>query len=501
MSAWRRALRIALSSGIALLLTSGVEAAGEAPDYSALSIGVAPFESVAPGGGDVPDIAAELANALDALGVGRVVGPEQLGAPALAEPAADPLRAAAEAASVRAVVVGRTTRLGNRYSVDVRLRSGITGAVAATYVAEVPVTDELAPAVGGLAQQIARAVLELEERGGLSVVVAPTRRPAPLVPPAAPKSRRPSDGQGTPFGLWSFDSKAPLSIRADELEATDKQGARTLRFRDGVRVEQGDMTLVSDRLQAFYEAGAKEPHRLVAEGNVALSQDDRGARCQKAVYERAKQRIVCQGEARLHDGSDTVEGTAIEFDLASDRVFVRGGTRLSLGSSQGATATPGAAPAVKEEGEAGGDSFGFGQLEGDAPIAVRSETLAAFEADEVRQLLFEGGVEVTQGDLTIRSERLEAVYPRGERRPDRLVAIGDVALHQGGREVECERAVYHRLARRVDCIGTAVLREGGDEVEGELIEFDLAAKTVVVTGRTRLRMNQPVSAGPESAVQ
>ena len=93
--------------------------------------------------------------------------------------------------------------------------------------------------------------------------------------------------------------------------------------------------------------------------------------------------------------------------------------------------------------------------------------------------------------------------PEGARQPERLVAIGDVRVSQGGREMSCDRAIYHHRAERLDCTGAAVLREGSDEVMGEAIEFDLAARTVVVTGRTRLRMNQGLSAGnePERVVQ
>jgi len=159
-------------------------------------------------------------------------------------------------------VVGRTTRLGERYSFDVRLRSGLSGAVVATYVAELPVAEPLDPVVDGLAGRIAQSMLALEESGGLAVSAAPPVPREVVAPPPVPV--READGQGAPFGLWDFDSDEPLSIRADELDATDSEGARTLRFRSNVEVEQGDLLLFADRLEAFYESGAKEPHRLTA---------------------------------------------------------------------------------------------------------------------------------------------------------------------------------------------------------------------------------------------
>ena len=66
------------------------------------------------------------------------------------------------------------------------------------------------------------------------------------------------------------------------------------------------------------------------------------------------------------------------------------------------------------------------------------------------------------------------------------MATGEVSLTQGEREARCNRAVYHREARRVECSGQAELKDGDDRVHGETIAFDLDAETVVVTGSTRL---------------
>jgi lipopolysaccharide export system protein LptA len=135
----------------------------------------------------------------------------------------------------------------------------------------------------------------------------------------------------------------------------------------------------------------------------------------------------------------------------------------------------------------------------DAPLAIRADRLEAFEEDGRRQIRFEGDVEVVRSDVILRSQRLEAIYPDGESQPDRLVATGDVALTQGEREARCNRAVYHREARRVECSGEAELRDGDDRVHGEMIAFDLDAETVVVKGGTRLFF-RPDGAAQETAL-
>ena len=66
-----------------ILLASSLGIAGAA---LAAGIGVAPFESVAPQGQTTPDVASHVAQRLATRGIGPVVGPAALGAPARFEP-------------------------------------------------------------------------------------------------------------------------------------------------------------------------------------------------------------------------------------------------------------------------------------------------------------------------------------------------------------------------------------------------------------------------------
>jgi lipopolysaccharide export system protein LptA len=457
--------------------------ADRAPDpLPDLAIGVAPFRQGIPTGGEVLDVGAPLAAALAALGVARIVGPEQLRALDVAEPAADFVREIATQAGIDAVVLGRATRLGSRVSLDVRLRSGRSGAVAGTYVAEVALSEPLEPVLAELAEQVlsgARAVLE----GGAQAPRAARRASDP--PPAAapaPASQAESEPEKarTPFGLDALKGGAPLTIRSDELEATEQDGARTLTFRGHVEVRRGDLTLGADRLQAFYLPGAKQPSELSAWGDVTVVQGARSARCDRAVYDHAAERVVCRGNAELGDDEDRIRGERITFDLAARRVSVEGDVRLLLQPRPASLQ----ADAPREVPDPAADDLAV--LESDAPLAIRADRLEAFERDGRREIRFEGQVEVVRSDVVLRSQRLEAIYPAGDRQIDRLVATGEVALTQGAREARCERAVYHRGAGRVECSGQAELRDGEDRVRGEMIAFDLDAETVVVTGGTRL---------------
>jgi lipopolysaccharide export system protein LptA len=125
-------------------------------------------------------------------------------------------------------------------------------------------------------------------------------------------------------------------------------------------------------------------------------------------------------------------------------------------------------------------------IDSDAPLAIHSDRLEALDRDGRREILFEGNVQVARSDATLRSHRLEALYPEQAQQPDRLVATGQVAFTQGTREARCDRATYHRIQRRIECAGDAELWDGEDRVRGEMIAFDLDSEKVVVTGQTRL---------------
>jgi lipopolysaccharide transport protein LptA len=271
----------------------------------------------------MPDFATLLADLLGTRGVGRIVGPEQLGAPATAQVEASAVMAWAEAARVDGVVVGRTTQLGNRFSVDVRLLSATTGAVVDTYIAEIARTDQTTSAVATLADQVIAGVLGL-----LS--------PTDLASPPAARSAVSADPS-----LRVFDSSAPISIKSNSLEAAEVNGKRRLVFSGDVRVVQGDITMISNRLTADYPKGASEPSRLVAEGSVRVLQSGQEARCDNGTFQRAEELLICCGNAELRDGASRVRGKCIEFDLANQMVRVEDATVNIIPESNGGSGKPG----------------------------------------------------------------------------------------------------------------------------------------------------------------
>jgi lipopolysaccharide export system protein LptA len=140
-----------------------------------------------------------------------------------------------------------------------------------------------------------------------------------------------SDGnaQAEPL-LGSLRSDGPISIKSDQLDVVSSGGERHLVFTRNVRVQQGDIELRSEKLEAFYDAGESRPEKLIAVGGVHVVQGDRVARCDRATYQRAEQRIVCAGRASLVQGCDVVRGGRIEFDLEYEHFTVMGAASVVI---------------------------------------------------------------------------------------------------------------------------------------------------------------------------
>ncbi|HZO08071.1 MAG TPA: LptA/OstA family protein [Myxococcota bacterium] len=170
---------------------------------------------------------------------------------------------------------------------------------------------------------------------GFALATAAAQEAAPAPAPAQPAAAAaavPAVSAPPSRALFDlgWDSGKPLSIRSDELEYSQAEGARRLLFRRNVRVEQDGLTISSDRLEAIYPPKGNQPNRLVAEGDVRLAKGDRVARCARATYDRTSEVLTCEGAAEVQEGQSRLSGDVIEIDLGADRVRVRGAAAVSL---------------------------------------------------------------------------------------------------------------------------------------------------------------------------
>jgi lipopolysaccharide export system protein LptA len=163
-------------------------------------------------------------------------------------------------------------------------------------------------------------------------------------------------GAGQGVSMFPIKGDKPLSIRSDELEALENEGRRRLLFTKNVHIEQGDLLVNSDRLEAFYPPGGSQPDKLVASGHVEVKQLERRMLCNTATFFQTEDRLLCVGDAELQQGDDRVRGKEIEIFIKQNRVKVRGGATVNVTPSNAdkkpaaeanAAAPPTSAPAAK----------------------------------------------------------------------------------------------------------------------------------------------------------
>ncbi|MBQ9693928.1 MAG: hypothetical protein IJV69_04150 [Kiritimatiellae bacterium] len=102
-----------------------------------------------------------------------------------------------------------------------------------------------------------------------------------------------SPGKPAPKEVAIRDTK----ITADHMEYNYKESVAILT--DNVVVDDARFHLTSDKLFVFLES-ANTLDRLLVLGNVKVTNEDRRAECDKAVYIKAEERLVMSGNAKLH---------------------------------------------------------------------------------------------------------------------------------------------------------------------------------------------------------
>jgi lipopolysaccharide transport protein LptA len=317
--------RAAVGASLLALAVCALAAPGVA--RAAGAVGVAPFEHS--GTGEPPDVATRLADRLTTAGV-ECIGPDRIGVPAVAKPEPAQVQTWSEGTGVDAIVFGRITGIGSRFSVDAQVRSSETGEVVSVHVVEIDRPGAVDSAVAELTRKVLEGLSALE--GGPAVAASSARPAASTAAPsvaARPPARKRSRG-----GLLS--GEGALRITSDDLEARNSGGARHMIFTRNVRATRGEMVLTANRLDAFYPKGESRPDKIVATGDVVMDRAGGKALCKKMTYLESDGRVHCEGNAQLVRDGDRAKGDKIEWDLETDTIFVKGNADVLLVDDEGA---------------------------------------------------------------------------------------------------------------------------------------------------------------------
>ncbi len=144
-------------------------------------------------------------------------------------------------------------------------------------------------------------------------------------------SQNASPSSGGPF----LQRGSPVHISSDRMDVD--QAGRTILFQGHVVVQQDNLTITGRSLKVFAAPNATDHQqgdggmmdridRLEMEGDVRISQEDRLAAAERAVYYHQEQKIVLMGNPRVSQGPDRIEGQLITLFLDEGRSVVEGGS-------------------------------------------------------------------------------------------------------------------------------------------------------------------------------
>lgn len=136
-----------------------------------------------------------------------------------------------------------------------------------------------------------------------------------------------------PFGGFRHDSSKPIEIVSDALEV--RQAENLAIFSGAVEAGQGTLRLTADRVVVSYDREKTDSEtgairNMKAEGNVFLSNGTETAEGAAAEYDVASGMMFMRGGVVLTQGGNAVAGNELEIDLKTGRAQMKGGRVKSI---------------------------------------------------------------------------------------------------------------------------------------------------------------------------
>ncbi len=140
----------------------------------------------------------------------------------------------------------------------------------------------------------------------------------------------------------------------------------------------------------------------------------------------------------------------------------------------------------------------------DQPIYIVSDRLDAY--NEKKLVVFSGNAVATQGDKTIKSDRLLLYYKKDPGVPEKkgakdignsgdlekIEAKGHVTVTQGEKIVTGDDATYYQDTQQIIMIGNAVMREGRNTIKGDRIVVFLDEDRGIVESAKKNRVKATI---------
>ncbi len=120
--------------------------------------------------------------------------------------------------------------------------------------------------------------------------------------------------------------REPIVVTSARMKG-DKLGERVT-FSGEVVLKKEAMTLTSDSITVFYDAGTRGIREIEALGNVIVRKEGRIALADRALYYSKEEKIVLTGDARIIENDNQLGGERITLFIREDRSIVEGGNVL-----------------------------------------------------------------------------------------------------------------------------------------------------------------------------
>jgi lipopolysaccharide export system protein LptA len=129
--------------------------------------------------------------------------------------------------------------------------------------------------------------------------------------------------------------------------------------------------------------------------------------------------------------------------------------------------------------------FGGGDFDRSAPVEVAADSLEVDQATGRATLT--GNVVIAQGELRLSADLVTVDYATtdGERRIERLNAVGDVIVVAGPDAAEGQEAVYTLGSAEILLTGDVVVTQGDATLAGDRLSVNLETGAGTVSGRVR----------------
>ncbi len=132
------------------------------------------------------------------------------------------------------------------------------------------------------------------------------------------------------FGNFGQDTKLPVEVTADSLSVNQNDGSAI--FKGNVNIAQGEMRMKADKVNVHYSSDTSGIARLVATGEVLLTQGPDIAEADMAEYSIEDGTVLMRGNVTVVQDINTIMADEMTMNLRDNTAEMHGSVKTILKS-------------------------------------------------------------------------------------------------------------------------------------------------------------------------